>query len=200
MIEEWKDIEGYEGLYEVSNLGNVRSLGNGKSNKSKEILLKSRKNKYGYLQIGLCKDGKQKTYRIHRLVAQAFIPNPENKKEIDHINTVRDDNRVENLRWSTRVENINNNLSKIKYSDCRFSFKNHKAKSILQFNNNMELVKKWDCTMDIERELGFKHQNISSVCLGKREISFGFKWGYESDYEPINFKVFDLKIYKKRSA
>lgn len=197
MVEEWRNIEGYTD-YMVSNLGRIKSLNY--NHTGNEIILKSRKNKYGYLQIGLCKDGKQKNYKIHRLVAQAFIPNPENKKEVDHINTIRDDNRVENLRWSTRAENINNNLSKIKYSNCRLSFKNHKAKSILQLDKNMELIRKWDCSMDIERELGFKHQNISSVCLGKREISFGFKWVFETEYELVNFKVFDLKIYKKRSA
>lgn len=105
--EVWKDIEGYEGLYQVSNMGNVKSVGYGK-----ERVLKFGKNNDGYLRVVLYKEGKGKTHKVHRLVAQAFIPNPENKEQIDHLNTIRTDNRVENLRWVTPKENNNNPLTK----------------------------------------------------------------------------------------
>lgn len=105
--EVWKDIDGYEGLYQVSNMGNVKSLKWGK-----EKILKAGKNNHGYLAVVLCKDGKQKTHKVHRLVAEMFIPNLENKEQIDHINTIKTDNRVENLRWVTPKENVNNPLTK----------------------------------------------------------------------------------------
>lgn len=105
--EVWKDIDGYEGLYQVSNFGRVKSVGRGK-----ERVLKAGKNSNNYLTVVLCKSKKPKSFLVHRLVAQAFIPNPENKEQIDHINTIRDDNRVENLRWVTPKENGNNPLTK----------------------------------------------------------------------------------------
>ena len=108
--EIWKDVKGYEGLYMVSNLGNVKSLGNNK--KRKEKMLKPCKVNNGYLQITLYKNGEIKRIYVHKLVAEAFIPNPENKPEVDHINTIRDDNKVENLCWVTKKENMNNPLTK----------------------------------------------------------------------------------------
>ena len=113
--EIWKPIKDYEGLYEVSNLGRVKSL-NYRGTR-KERILKNTERSNGYLAIGLIKNGKTKMFRVHRLVAEAFIPNPENKPCVDHINTIRDDNRVENLRWVTYKENNNNPLTKKKYSE-----------------------------------------------------------------------------------
>lgn len=107
-IEIWKDIEEYKGLYQVSNLGRVRSIRNGK-----EKILKPFDN-HGYLRVQLYKDGVRKKETVHRLVAKTFIPNPENKPYVDHINTIREDNKVENLRWVTHEENINNPLTNIK--------------------------------------------------------------------------------------
>ena len=114
MHEIWKPIRDYEGLYEVSNLGGIKRLENDKNRKEK--ILKPYKNKLGYLCINLCRDNKVKQMYVHRLVAIAFIPNPENKPCIDHINTIPNDNRVENLRWVTYKENMNNELTKEKLS------------------------------------------------------------------------------------
>lgn len=106
--EEWKDIKGYEGLYQVSNKGRVKSLKN--KGVDRECILKVVTNR-GYLQVRLCKNSNVKTLKIHRLVAEAFIPNPDNKPCIDHINTERTDNSVENLRWCTQKENMNNPIT-----------------------------------------------------------------------------------------
>ena len=121
--EVWRDIEGYEGLYQVSNMGRVRSLdrevwnGNGWYTKKGKIINGSIAKSEGYLRVTLVKDRKRTIKKIHRLTAEAFIPNPDNKPCVDHINTVRTDNRVENLRWVTHKENCNNkNIeNKIKY-------------------------------------------------------------------------------------
>ena len=112
MDEEWRAVKDYEGLYEVSNIGRIKSLNyNGTG---KEGLLKQQSNHKGYKTVMLRKDNKGKTFKVHRLVAEAFIPNPENKPQIDHINCIRDDNRVENLRWVTGKENMENPLTKDK--------------------------------------------------------------------------------------
>ena len=119
--EVWKSIRDYEGLYEVSNLGRVKSLNYRKTGKKK--ILKNVENNKGYLTVYLTKNGKRKLFQVHRLVAETFIPNPEDKPCVDHINTIRDDNRVENLRWVTYEENNNNPLTKKKYS------KNHREQT-----------------------------------------------------------------------
>ena len=112
--EIWKPIKDYEGLYEVSNLGRVKSLNYRKTGKEK--ILKNIECR-GYLAVCLTKNGKQKLFKVHRLVAETFIPNPESKPCIDHINTIKNDNRVKNLRWVTHKENNNNPLTKKKYSE-----------------------------------------------------------------------------------
>lgn len=120
--EEWRSVVGYEGLYEVSNEGNVRSVVRHKEYVSKITgqpsfltfggnYLKGYCNKQGYCIVSLSKDGRVKSVGIHRLVAEAFIPNPENKPFVDHINTLPYDNRVDNLRWVDSVENANNELT-----------------------------------------------------------------------------------------
>lgn len=113
--EAWKPIKDYEGLYEVSNLGRVKSFNyRGTGN---EKILKNIKCNNGYLMVGLTKNRKQKLFYVHRLVAEAFIPNPNNLPCVDHINTIRTKNEVGNLRWVTHEENNNNPLTKKKYSE-----------------------------------------------------------------------------------
>ena len=116
-MEIWKEIKGYEGLYEVSSEGRVRSLdrivydklrGCTKSLKGKVLV--NRKGQH-YYEVNLCKNGVRKQFYVHRLVAEHFISNPENKPEVDHINTDYFDNRVENLRFATHKENMNNPIS-----------------------------------------------------------------------------------------
>ena len=113
MIEEWRTIEGYEGLYEVSNLGRVRSLdmyvkgryGNYRLHKGK--VLSPAKDKNGYLKVNLCYNGKDKIIRVHRLVAGAFVSNPDNLPEVNHKDEDKTNNNVENLEWCNRKDNIN---------------------------------------------------------------------------------------------
>jgi hypothetical protein len=109
-MEIWKPIKDYEGLYEVSNLGRVKSLNYNRT--KKEGMLKLFEDKDGYLMVNLSKDKITYQFKIHRLVAETFIPNPENKPCVDHINTIKNDNRVENLRWVSCKENSNNELTK----------------------------------------------------------------------------------------
>ena len=105
MKEEWRDIKGYESLYQVSNLGRIKSLKNNRDNYREKILKVVQRGKHGYLGIGLHKNGKSKSFYIHRLVAEAFIPNPNNYKEVNHKDENKQNNRVENLEWCTREYN-----------------------------------------------------------------------------------------------
>lgn len=196
-MEIWKNIEDYE-KYQVSSLGRVRTTrGNGK------ILSLKKKNRQGYVIIALRKDGKNFYKRVHRLVAQAFIPNPDNKPDIDHINTDKTDNRVENLRWATRKENMNNPITRQLISTktqgripwnkgipCSASTKlkssitqkgrkyPEKQKPIIQSIMGI-YVKRWDCMRDINSELNFSCGNICTACK-KNKKAYGFEWTYAS--------------------
>lgn len=125
LVEEWKDIKGYEGLYQVSDKGRVKSLArlskriNPKTYRGTTILigekiLKQSCQTNGYNVVVLVKEGIGIQKTVHRLVAEAFIPNPDNKPEIDHCNTIKTDNSVENLRWCTHTENMNNPITLLK--------------------------------------------------------------------------------------
>ena len=122
----------------------------------------------------LFKNNKRKSFKVHRLVATAFIPNTYNKPCIDHINTIKDDNRADNLRWVTQKENNNNALTRSKRSGVN----NYKAIEVLQFTKDGKFIRKWDCMMDVERELGFSNSNISCCCQGKQKTAYGFVWKY----------------------
>ena len=192
MEEIWKDIKGYEGKYQVSSLGNIKSLERIRKGKSgsnvyvPEKLLKCKNDKDGYKECALCigTHKKAKYYKVHRLVAEAFLPNPNNYPIINHRNEIKSDNRVENLEWCTNEYN------------CRYSF----AKPIIQFSINNEFIRKWDCIVDAKNNLQIKGSEISKCCSGKYKTVKGYKWGYADDYERIPFKIFDLEIYRKKVA
>lgn len=181
MTEEiWKDIKGYENLYQVSNMGRVRSLFRYKK------VLKNKIRNNGYHEVCLYKDNTHCFKLVHRLVAEAFIPNPDNKPVVDHINTIRNDNSVENLRWCTTKENCNNPKSLEKMSKntnlrkCIKRGKEHyNASAIIQFDLDGNLIRKWDCISDAGREYG-DQRNIQG-CLNnssRRKTAYNHKWEY----------------------
>lgn len=167
--EIWKDIEGYEGLYMISNKGNVINVKKGGK-------IKRNANLKGYRIINLWKNGIGKMYRVHRLVAQAFIPNPERKPCIDHINANRSDNRVENLRWVTNKENQNNPITKNKFKNRKT--KAHHEIQIEQVKNGV-VIKTHQSIHSAARELNITATNICAVCRGKGKSYKGFVWRYK---------------------
>ena len=168
MVEEYRDIIGFEGIYKVSNYGNVKSLGNSKSRKEK--LLKSQRKTNGYLSVTLYKNGKSKSYFVHRLVAQAFIPNPESKPEVNHINGIKTDNNVKNLEWNTRTENEQHAYT----TGLCDAGKKAKSRPVLCVTTG----KIYESMTEAARQTGTSHSNIHKCCNGKRKIAGGFEWQY----------------------
>lgn len=188
--EIWKDIKGYEGLYQISNFGRVKSLErltkrNGRNYLIKEKLLSLHPDKDGYMLVNLNNLSKSYPYKVHRLVCEAFIANPENKPCVDHINTIKDDNRVENLRWCTHKENCNNPISHQKLVDAsipRYSKDNPNAKAVIQFTTSGKVVRKWDTMKDAADNLGINYTNISKCCRGIRKQFNGSVWKYYNGF------------------
>ena len=191
MEEIWKDIEDYEG-YQVSNFGRVRSLDryNSRGYWIKGCILKPIMDKKGYLTVGLSKNNQRKTFKVHRLVALHFIPNIENKPEIDHINTIKTDNTVwlnedgsvnydkTNLRWVTPKENSNNPLSLVNNSESKKGIKNHRHQPVLQYDKDGNFIREWDTMTEAETTLNINHK-IHVVCQGKRKTCGGYIWKYK---------------------
>ena len=179
MIQEeiWKDVVGYEGLYQVSNLGRVKSLPRhlvvGWADYiSKEKILKQSEHRQGYKYVWLHKNKEKKIFKIHRLVAEAFIPNPHNFQCINHKDENKANNFVDNLEWCNHSYNNN-------YGDRNNKVRKANCKIVLQYTLNGKFIKEWNGTREAGRELNISCNCISAVCLGKRKTAGGFIWKYK---------------------
>lgn len=181
MEEVWKDIPGYEGLYQVSSFGNVKSLGRYGKNRYKPIwrpgkVLSAGKDNKGYLTVVLSKNSKRHTYKVHRLVALTFIPKEDGKPQINHIDGNKSNNNINNLEWCSQSENMlhawETGLQK------RMHKKNDlRSISIVQYNSDMQLVNTYPSMMEAERKTGISSASISrSVRQGYK--AGGFVWKY----------------------
>ena len=172
MIEEiFKDIKDLEGLYQVSNFGRVKSLGNGKSYNSKERILKPGKSTNGYLQVNLYKNGEYKQCLVHRLVAEVFIPNTDNLPFVNHKDEDKTNNSVENLEWCTHEYNCN-------YATRNERIAKTRSKPVLQFTLDGEFIREWPSVAECERN-GFNKGKVSECCNGKRKTYKGYIWRYK---------------------
>ena len=182
-MEEWRDIKGYEGLYQVSNTGKVKSLGNGKSNNSnnnKERILKENEDK-GYLKVNLYKDGKRKSYLMHVLVATAFCENPKGYTEVNHINEDKLDNRAENLEFCSRSYNVNYG-TRNKKAGKKIAEKNTNnpklSKPVIGINKVSGLIVEFPSAMEASRQLGINSSSICSCLKGRIKSAGEFYWIY----------------------
>ena len=174
--EIWKDVKGYEGKYQVSNLGRIKSIKFKNGNQEKILKLTDCK---GYKIIRLCKDGIVKSFKVHRLVAQAFIPNYNNMPIINHINGIKNDNNVENLEWCTYSHNETEahrmGLKKPTWQGkCYYTHPSNRK--IIQYNLNGEKVKEWSSIQEATDKLNVS--NISAVCRGAQKTAGGYIWKY----------------------
>ena len=165
----WKDIEGCEDLYQVSNMGRVRSL-------RRNIILKSKIERNSYERVRLSTNNIPKDYSVHRLVANAFIPNPDNLPQVNHKDENKTNNCVANLEWCDGKYNINYGTGIAKRVKSQ-------SKKVLQFKPDGTFVKEWESTMSVQRNLGFCQAHIVDVCNGKRRIAYSYIWKYKKEIE-----------------
>lgn len=185
MKEIWKDIPNYENFYQASNYGRIKSVEKMVWNgyqfwKREEKILKLTRDKKGYLNVGLSKNGKFKRCKVHRLIAKTFIPNLNNLPQINHINGIKTDNRVKNLEWCTNQENCiharKNKLVKTpKGKDSKLS------KKIYQFNKDNIFIKEWTGINEVAKQLGVCRRSIQRCCRGERKTAGGYIWRYTNE-------------------
>lgn len=187
--EIWKPIKGYEGLYDISNMGRVKSLsrtiyneGNyAKQFKSKEKILKSVDDGNGYMKVFLYNDGHRKHYKVHRLVAEAFILNPKNKPEINHIDGNKMNNVYSNLEWCDRSYNVKHAWDtglKIKKTGSQ----NHRSRKVNQYDLEGNLIKCYDSIKQAQTENNKKKSiHIIGVCRKRRKTAGGYIWRYADE-------------------
>jgi len=175
--EEWKDIKGWEGIYEISNLGNIKRNG-------KPLKIKAWSN---YKVVRLHEKKRAKTMYVHRLVAINFIPNPENKPMINHKDGNKLNNEVSNLEWCTRQENEvhawehgmkekirTTSKENLKIARCFI----HTKIPVVQMDLDGNIIKKWDSASDAMKETGIDGSGITKCCRGKLKKTGGYKWRY----------------------
>ena len=184
MEEIWKDIIGYEGRYQISNFGRVKSLLK-KHRKNKDSFMDIRKNKGGYLTAGLRSATKKANPQVHRLVAIAFIQNPESKPQVNHIDGNKENNYAVNLEWVTASENIIHafktglrSFDKLKQQGILGN--KVSMKPVLRYNLDGSFVKEWESTIQIQRTLKFPNSNICECLKGRYKQSHGYIWKYKN--------------------
>lgn len=180
MNEIWKDVINYEGLYQVSNFGKIKSCNKFDSigRLRKEKLLKQQKNKWGYNFVRIAKNGKQHNCSVHRLVYEAFNGKIPEGMQVNHINEVKTDNRLDNLNLMTPKENSNWGTGIERQRIQMINGK--KSKPVLQYDKDGNFIKEWPSLSEINRQLGFNLGNLSLCCNGKLNQAYEYKWKYKN--------------------
>lgn len=171
MKEVWKDISEFEGLYQVSNLGRVRN---------RDGLVKQTKtNNRGYIQICLHKQGKSYYKLMHRVVAEAFIPNPNELPQINHKDEDKNNNTIQNLEWCTNMYNrhFGTSIQRMAQHHNYSEVAKASSKPVLQLKDGM-VIKQYESVMAASREVGISDSAIRQVCYGRNKNSAGFQWQY----------------------
>lgn len=172
MEEIWKNIDGYGGRYQISNLGNVRNR--------QGLFMAQKPSKDGYVRLLLAKNGKYKAEYVHRLVAKAFIPNPENKSEVNHIDGNKANNKASNLEWATTYENHQHavalGLKPICPTIGKCASDNPCSKPVLQYDMDGNLIREWKSRIDAARFVGCCPNSITRCVNGVRRSCKGFVW------------------------
>ena len=175
--EKWKPIKGYEGIYEISNKGRVKSL-HRKVRMSEysymvfeEHFLTGKRTKSGYIQVSLSKEGKVRQFLLHRLVAEAFIPNPHNLEAVNHKDENKQNNNADNLEWCTAKHNVNHATGPERRAEKR-------RKAVFQIADTGETIGTYNSIRQAAHATGVNESHISSCCRGKRRTAGGYMWKY----------------------
>lgn len=176
--EIWKPIPEYEGLYEVSNKGQVKRLKKviidkiGRTHHKKERILKANPDGNGYLQVSLFdNESRKKSLKVHRLVAEVFIPSPDGNLEVNHKDEIKTNNCVENLEWMTHKENVNFGTRNERSAKAQ-------SKPVAQYTKDGNLIKTWQSIREASRQLSISSGHISHAARGLRKTCDGFIWKY----------------------
>lgn len=185
MREIWADIENYEGLYQASNFGNIKSLPN--KNHKDEKILNPTINSSGYLKVELYKNRKAKDFYVHRLVASTFLPNPDNKPQINHRDGNKSNNSISNLEWVTASENQKHSIEHGLHAPSPMKNKvgklNPNSKPIIQYDYDGNFIRVWDSPYDAAKALNIQINNIRACVNGYHHSSAGFIWKpYQPNY------------------
>lgn len=175
--EIWKDIPNYEGLYQISNHGRIKSLI--RKFCKQEQIVKCSLRKDGYIMVYLSKNGKKKYHSVHRIVATVFIPNPNMLPFVNHINENKADNRVENLEWCDAKYNTN-------YGTCierraKSQTNKHGAISVIQYSLKGDMIAEYPSLMEASRMTKVPARAICACCKNYQKSAFGYVWKYKND-------------------
>jgi hypothetical protein len=174
---EWRDIPGYEGKYQAGINGIIRSLNFGHHGAIKE--LKGRRDKKGYLRVALYQNGVPHNYKVHRLIAMVFIPNPESKPQVNHKDGVKAHNWVDNLEWSTDLENMSHAWEKGLRDGFKLIMAKQKSKPVQQLSLDNQPIAIFPSALEAAKSLGLATpSNIGAVCYGRRNKAGGYKWRF----------------------
>lgn len=206
MEEIWKDIKGYEGIYQVSTIGRVKALPRtvtdslGRTMRKEERILATRpSSQTGYLSINLTKDGKVKTHSVHRLVAEAFIPNPMELPCVNHKDETRDNNMVDNLEWCTYQYNntYGTAMERRNASLAKFIAEHlDESKAVIQYSLEGKKIREFACLRDAEKELGlYKNSTVAACCFHQSKTAYGFVWRFKG--EPFSLEEYKPKRHQK---
>lgn len=170
ILEVWKDVVGYDGLYQVSNMGRVKNI------ETQQVLKHFICN--GYPRVGLSKENKHKNFYVHRLMAQAFLKNPNSHPQINHKDEVKTNNYIDNIEWCSQKYNLN-------YGTARQRMVYARSKPIIQKNKQGEIIKAYPSASQAQRETGISDRNICGCLNGNRKLAGGFMWERDIVLEKI---------------
>ena len=165
----WRPVLGYEGIYEINRLGEIRRIKSGR-------ILRGYMGRDGYKRVSLTANGQTKPFLLHRLLAVAYIPNPLNYPCINHKDEDKSNNSLDNLEWCTHRYNLNYGTHNARANESR-------KKPISQYSKDGKFIRDWDSVTDLRNETGADITHVSSCCRGKRKSANGYCWQYKNEKE-----------------